>query len=38
MLMLCVMYNIVCLGIFYWALFALATCALPFFTGITVAI
>lgn len=38
MLILGVLLNIVGLGIFCWALFALATHALPFFVGITVGI
>src|SRR5260221_5022314 len=38
MLMIGVLLNIVGLGIFCWALFALATHALPFFVGLTVGI
>jgi hypothetical protein len=38
MLMTGVLLNIVGLGIFCWALFALATHALPFFVGMTVGI
>ena len=38
MLIVGVLLNIVGLGIFCWALFALATHALPFFVGMTVGI
>src|SRR5258707_14315301 len=38
MLIIGVLLNIVGLGIFCWALFALATHALPFFVGMTVGI
>src|SRR5260221_10743976 len=38
MLIIGVLLNIVGLGIFCWALFALATCALPFFVGMTAGI
>ena len=38
MLVIGVLLNIVGLGIFCWALFALATHALPFFVGMTVGI
>jgi hypothetical protein len=38
MLVIGVLLNIVGLGIFCWALFALATRALPFFVGMTVGI
>jgi hypothetical protein len=38
MLIIGVLFNIVGLGIFCWALFALATYALPFFIGMTVGI
>jgi len=38
MLIIGILLNIVGLGIFCWALFALATHALPFFVGLTVGI
>jgi hypothetical protein len=38
MLIIGILFNIVGLGIFCWALFALATHALPFFVGMTVGI
>ena len=38
MLIIGVLLNIVGLGVFCWALFALATHALPFFVGMTVGI
>lgn len=38
MLIICVLLNIVGLGIFCWAVFALAIHALPFFVGMTVGI
>ena len=38
MLIIGILLNVVGLGIFCWALFALATHALPFFVGVTVGI
>lgn len=38
MLIICVLLNIVGLGVFCWAVFALAIHALPFFAGMTVGI
>jgi hypothetical protein len=38
MIIIGILLNVVGLGVFCWALFALATHALPFFVGMTVGI